>query len=204
MNEKRISRATKCRMTELFLILRGFSEKKITSKKICELTGWNSLKIRQDFYSIGFCNGVSNGYDVQNLLEFLSEFLGISDVPKKCCIVGLGRLGAAFLDNRYFDGSGMKVVAGFDSNLNRVEILRSVFPLYPSSMIGQIVKSEKIDYAVFAFESNDCKDAQILVDKLVSAKIKGIVNVSGTKICVPENVKLENCSLVFSLINLLK
>ena len=44
-----------------------------------------------------------------------------------------------------FDYHAQRVLPGFDTNVNRVEILRSNFPLYPASEMNWIIKQEKIE-----------------------------------------------------------
>ena len=125
------------------------------------------------------------------------EPLELSEQGKKnCCIAGLGRLGAALLDESLVEGSPFVIKAGFDSNVNRVEILRSTFPLYPANEMQFVVKQEKIEYAILTVPS---KDAQQMTDRLVKAGIKGIVNMTNLILKVPENIKVENISILNAL-----
>jgi len=117
--------------------------------------------------------------------------------PRNCCIVGLGRLGAALLDENLVE-SPFVIKAGFDSNVNRVEILRSTFPLYPANEMQFVIKSEKISYAILTVQN---KDAQQMADRLVKAGITGIVNMTNVMLKVPENIKVENIS-IFNALNL--
>ena len=143
---------------------------------------------------------MSNGYFTAELKSELEVKLGLkadAETPKKnLCIVGLGRLGAALLDEDYFLESGFVIKAGFDSNLYRVEILRSSFPLYPASEMEFVIKKERIEYAVLTVDSkNACK----MTEKLCRAGIRGIVNMTEAVLTVPENVKVENISVVNAL-----
>ena len=148
---------TKKRMIQLLQILKSWSSGKITSMAISNATGWKDSLIRHDLWLVGFGKGVSNGYYVKELIETLTQILGLeleqnaenqTSVKRNCCIVGLGRLGAALLDETLVDGSPFVIKAGFDSNVNRVEILHSTFPLYPASEMDWVIKREKIEYAM--------------------------------------------------------
>ena len=195
-----IPEVVKKRMIQLCTLLASFSKEKITSQEIKALTGWTDSTIRHDFWLLDLKKGVSNGYFTAELKSELEEKLGLkadSEAPKEnLCIVGLGRLGAALLDEDYFLESGFVIKAGFDSNLYRVEILRSSFPLYPASEMEFVIKKEKIEYAVLTVDSkNACK----MAEKLYRAGIKGIVNMTEAVLTVPENVKVENISVVNAL-----
>ena len=188
--------ATRKRMVQLLQILKAWPEKKITSAQISGITGWKDSLIRHDFWLLGTnFNGVSNGYYVSDLSQILENIL-IDPEVKNCCIVGLGRLGAALLDQPFFDGSGFQIKVGFDSNLYRVEILRSSFPLYPADDMPWVIKQEKIEYAILTVPD---KDAQKMTDRLVKVGIKGIVNMTNTIVRAPEGIKIENTSIINAL-----
>lgn len=196
---------TKKRMIQLLQILKSWSSEKITSMAISNATGWKDSLIRHDLWLVGFNKGVSNGYFVNELQAKLSQKLGLEtqqnaenqiSVKKNCCIVGLGRLGAALLDENLVEGSPFVIKAGFDSNVNRVEILRSTFPLYPASEMQFVIRKEKIEYAVLTVPS---KDAQQMTDRLVTSGIKGIVNMTNLVLKIPENIKVENVSILNAL-----
>ena len=115
---------------------------------------------------------------------------------KKVCIAGLGRLGASLLDQNLFDNSVFEICAGFDSNVNRVEILRSTFPLYPASEMDFVIKREKINFAILTVAD---KDAQTMANRLIKAGISGIVNMTNVLLKVPQNVKVEHLSIITAL-----
>ncbi len=200
--------ATRKRLVQLEELLKSWSGEKITSAKICELTGWKDSLVRHDLWLIkntvvepvettaehGDFRGWKNGYNTSDLL---ATVLSINKSgTQNVCIAGLGRLGAALLDENLFDGSQFVIKAGFDSNVNRVEILRSTFPLYPASDMNWVIKQEKITLAILAVVD---KDAQQMCDRLVKAGIKGIVNMTRAVLKVPDSIKVENLSVLNAL-----
>ena len=192
----KLPEASKKRMVQLLQILKAWPQKKITSAQISEITGWKDSLIRHDFWLLGKnLNGVSNGYSVENLISVLEELICDSST-KNCCIVGLGRLGAALLDQSFFESSGFEIKVGFDSNLYRVEILRTSFPLYPADDMPWVIKQEKIEYAILSVQN---KDAQAMTDRLVKTGIKGIVNLTQRLVKTPASVKVENLSIINAL-----
>lgn len=177
-------------------LLEKIKNKKITSSEIAEFLGCKDTLVRYDFKFLKLKNGVSNGYDVEELKSSINNFFNSDKNCKKCCVVGLGRLGEALLDDEIFYNSGFKIEAGFDSSVNRVELLRSTFELFPASRIETVCVEKKIDYAFLC-----CKDSEVerMISRLVNAKIKGIVNYTNSVLYVPEEIKIINASPVFLL-----
>ena len=191
--------ATRKRLVQLEELLKSWSGEKITSAKICELTGWKDSLVRHDLWLIGNkARGWKNGYDTAALLETIRKALHgeVQTDSENVCIAGLGRLGAALLDDALVEGSRFVIKAGFDSNVNRVEILRSSFPLYPAAEMNWVIKQEKITLAILAVVD---KDAQAMCDRLVKAGIKGIVNMTRMVLSIPEGIKIENLSVLNAL-----
>ena len=223
-----LPKPTRKRFIQLLAILQKWPDKKITSVAISEASGWKSSLIRHDLWLLGFNKGVSNGYYIEELEQALKSALNISfkkdtfmlskkesnvaytsdsstavvgsgpaeGIFKKVCIAGLGRLGASLLDQNLFDNSVFEICAGFDSNVNRVEILRSTFPLYPASEMDFVIKREKISFAILTVAD---KDAQTMANRLIKAGISGIVNMTNVLLKVPQNVKVENLSIITAL-----
>ena len=189
-----LPKVTQRRLIELESVLATWQKTKITSADISALTGWKDSLIRHDFWLAGLGGGgVSNGYVTADLLEAVRK---ANTETVYVCIAGLGRLGAALLDEALFEGSGFAIKAGFDSNVNRVEILRSTFPLYPAADMNWVIKQEHISRAILTVAD---KDAQVMCDRLVKAGITGIVNMTRAVLKVPDGVRVENVSVVTAL-----
>ena len=193
---KTLSEPAKRRLVLLERLLASYEEKTVTSQKIAELTGWSAAVVRRDIFYLEVKCGASNGYKVSDLQKSLKEVLGISGAHKKCCIVGLTRMGQVLLDNAELDDSHFEIVAGFDSNVNRTEVLRSSFPLHPTTMLEHVIKEKQIEYAILTAGENE---AQALAKKLEQCGIKRIVNYTPCVLSVSENVKVENVSLLTAL-----
>ena len=191
-----IPEATRKRILILQNLLRTWPNEKITSVQISGITGWKDSLIRHDLWLLGYNKGISNGYQKDDLHNAISQALGFDSAEINCCIAGLNRLGAALLDEGTTEGSVYKIKAGFDSNVNRVEILRSTFPLYPATEMNYVIKKENIRLAILTVAD---KDAQSMCDRLIKAGITGIVNMTRAVLKVPDGVKVENVSVVTAL-----
>ena len=224
-----LPKATKKRITQLLQILKTWESKKITSVEISNLTGWKNSLIRHDFWYLrNFQNqkakdnsdllkdsdnffGVSNGYNVEKLKELIFEVLGGSPFSalekseckeklyKNCCLVGISNFGETFLHSSTVQDSSFLLKAGFDTNLNLVEITSSPFPLFHTNDMSFVIKKEMIEYAILTVKD---KDANLMAQRLVNYGIKGIVNMTNVILSVPQNVKVINLSVVNSLMEL--
>ena len=197
---KTLPSATRKRLVLLIELLQKWKKVRITSIELSQILGCKDSLIRSDFRFIKTAKGAKNGYDVQVLKSSISEILCSEfQSERNCCVVGLGRLGAALLDNSIFEGSGFKICAGFDSSVNRVEMLRSTFELFPANRIESVCQQQKIQYAFLC-----CPNAEVekMVQRLVNAGIKGIVNYTTAVFPVPPTVKVQNVSPITALMNM--
>lgn len=189
---KKIPGPSKKRLFTLARLLSQQKKEKITSVELSALTGWGEATIRRDISLLELHNGVSNGYDVKILHDAICSGLQInSDQAEKhpCCIVGLGKLGEALLESSVFKGSSFELVAGFDTNFNKIEIMKTEIPLFATLDLEKKIRSLKIEYAVLAVPD---EKAQFMADRLIACGIRGIVNYTNTVLSVPKEVRVEH------------
>lgn len=193
---KKIPAPSKKRLLILSRLLSQQKKEKITSVELSALTGWGEATIRRDISLLELHNGVSNGYDVKILHDAICAAFQIENSKnekRRCCIVGLGKLGEALLESSVFDGSGFELAAGFDTNMNKIEIMRSSIPLFPTLDLEKKIHVLNIEYAVLAVPDSK---AQFMAERLVSYGIKGIVNYTNIVLSLPKEIKVENVNTV--------
>ena len=197
---KTLPKATKSRLVLLLGMLENWKKNRVSSIEVSTLLSCKDSLVRYDLSFLEVPAGAKNGYDVQSLKQGIRKALGSEGcIQKKCCVVGLGRLGAALLDDGIFEGSDFKICAGFDSSVNRVELLRSSFELYPASRIESVCQQQKIQYAFLCCPN---EEVEKMVQRLVNAGIKGIVNYTTAVFPVPPTVKVQNVSPITALMNM--
>ena len=162
------------RLSTLYTVIKKLEDEtvtKISSKQLSEITGVSSFTIRKD---ISYISQIGNerGYDISKLRITLFELFDLSK-ERKACIVGLGRLGKAIMNFSRFSAENIKIIAGFDSNINVIETTISSIPLYPAHNISEVVRELGIKIGILTVPS---EYAQISTDRLVSGGIKGIMN----------------------------
>jgi redox-sensing transcriptional repressor len=169
------------------------SREPLTSAQIEALTGWSSPTIRKDIsYLSGDADrgavGTSSGYDPESLLLAIKKALGL-ERRWKFCVVGLGRLGSAYLNIESFEFKEFDLAAGFDSNVNRTEILKSPVPLYPAYKMGEVISRFGIEIALLCVPAGA---AQAAAEKLAAAGIQGIVNFAPVVLALPPEIAVRN------------
>ncbi|MDE5899510.1 MAG: CoA-binding protein [Treponemataceae bacterium] len=201
MNQASVPAPVRKRLVTMLLLLEQCGTARITSAEIGRISGRKDSLVRHDLFCAGISGGASNGYAVGRLADDIRRALGMvpAEPARRCCIVGLGRLGAALLDDDLFAGSGFQIAAGFDSNVNRTEILRSSFPLYPASKIETVVPAERIEYALLAVPE---KEAPVMAERLARCPVRGIVNFTSAVLDVPPEIRVEGASPVAALLRL--
>ena len=196
---KKMPNPSKKRLVILARILSQQGKKKVTSVDLSALTGWSEATIRRDISILELHQGASNGYDAGLLREAICAALDINSADSekhRCCIVGLGKLGEALLESSVFKGSDFELVAGFDTNFNKIEIMKSEIPLFATLDLERKIRSLKIEYAILAVPD---EKAQFMADRLVSYGVKGIVNYTNVVLTVPKDVRVEHVNTVVVL-----
>jgi redox-sensing transcriptional repressor len=176
---------------------------RITSGEVEALTGWSSHTIRKDISYLegkgagnqGFF-GTSAGYDPVTLIPAIKQALGLGE-RRRLCVVGLGRLGSAYLNYRGFDTGGeFELAAGFDTSVNRVEILKSPVPLYPAFKMAEVISRFGIELALLCVPA---EAAQTAAEKLAASGIRGIVNFAPVMVQLPPEVAVRNVYVIDEL-----
>jgi redox-sensing transcriptional repressor len=189
-----ISAPTKKRLLHLLKILEKSESISITSSRIEEETGWSRDTVRKDVSALGGL-GSASGYETGLLNSAIRQALGL-DKRRRLCVVGLGRLGSAYLNFGAFNDSEFELVAGFDTNVNRVEILSSLVPLYPAYKMTEIIKRLSIDIGLLCVPEDQ---AQSAADKLIQSGICGIVNFAPVVLKAPPNIAVRNVFIIDEL-----
>jgi redox-sensing transcriptional repressor len=198
------------RLLRLMRLLEQGGKEPLTSAQAEALTGWPSHTIRKDIsFLTGDCGsadespenpggqkvGGNNGYMPETLVPLIKRALGL-DRRRRFCVVGLGRLGSAYLNLSPFEFGEFELAAGFDTNVNRVEILKSPAPLYPAYKMGEIVGRLSLELALLCVPA---AEAQGAADRLAAAGIRGILNFAPVVLTVVPEVAVRNVYVVDEL-----
>ncbi len=163
-----------CKIYSLLDEIEKTGDISISSKEIGRRIGVPSHSIRKDISYLKKGGGIGAGYDIKELKNHINSAFGF-DVVRNACIVGIGKLGTTLLNYKDLLTQNFKIVAGFDSSINRLETVKTDIPLYPTYELPEIIKREKIELAVLTVPGRSAKK---MADNLINYGIKGIVNFS--------------------------
>jgi redox-sensing transcriptional repressor len=170
--------------------------KTISSKELAEQFHMNAAQIRKDLAYFGEFGIRGVGYYVKELRQHLRQILGL-DRRVKVAIMGAGNLGLALADYPGFRREGFEIVALFDAEREKIgQRSRTGVRIHDIQDLRGIVRRDRIGIAVIAVPA---ESAQPVVDAVVAAGIKAILNFSPGALKVPESVKLKSVDLTVSL-----
>ncbi len=171
----------------------------ISSGKLAKLCGVNAAQVRKDLAYFGEFGVRGVGYDVRNLLKEIKTILA-TDREWALCIVGMGNLGHALLDNGNFRKRGYRFVAAFDNDPEKVgEKLSNGLTIEPISQIRERVTAHRIEIGIITTPPDQ---AQRISDLLMDAGVKAILNFAPIQIRSPECCEVENVDFTVNLENL--
>ena len=180
-----------CKVYSLLGRLKEEGRNAVSSTSIEKETGIPAHTVRKDISQIGSIKSGKEGYRTEDLLNLIGTTFNFG-VLKKACIVGLDMMGSAILKNRQNESSGFEIAAGFDSNINRMEMMNTDIPLFPTYEIPEKVKELSIDYGIIAVPAEKAKET---AEKLIKGGIKGIINYSPVILNLDDNIIVKNIYL---------
>lgn len=191
------SLSTLQRLPTYYHYLRGLdgSVKTISATQIAKALNLGEVQVRKDLAE-GCGEGRPKiGYKTEVLIAKLKDTLGC-DQSTPAIIVGVGKLGQALMGYKGFDDYGLKILAGFDTDVNLIGKSIGDKNIYAMSEIETFVAEHQIKLGILTLPH---QHAQQTADILVKVGIKGIWNFTPSHIVEPKEVVLRNENLAASL-----
>jgi redox-sensing transcriptional repressor len=189
----RISESSVRRLSHYYRVLEEVyaeGERMISSHLLAEREGITSAQVRKDLSYFGSFGRRGLGYNVAHLRDEIRTILGL-DRRWRVAIVGVGNIGSALLSYRGFAEQGFDVVALFDRDESRIG--QRVGPLTVQDVAAMpSAGGGGFEIGVIA---TPLKAAQEVVDSLVAAGVRGILNFAPRKLFVPSHVFLRTVDM---------
>jgi len=177
-------------------LLDGAGVRTISSQALAEQFHLNAAQIRKDLAYFGEFGVRGVGYYVRDLKRHLRQILGL-DQKLRVAIMGAGNLGLALADYQGFRQEGFEIAALFDTLRDKVgQRSRAGVPIFDIGDLKRIARRDGIKIAVIAVPA---VAAQNVLDEVVAAGIKAVLNFSPGTLEVPPEVKLKSVDLTVSL-----
>jgi redox-sensing transcriptional repressor len=193
---KKVSESTVARLSVYLRLLTELSADGVTtlaSEELARRCGTSAAQVRKDLSFFGTFGKRGLGYSVPELTEALRRILGL-ERRWRVALIGAGKIGAALLAYQDFRSQGFDIVAVIDADPAKVGrewqglIVRS-----DADMKGALAG---IDIAIVAVPA---AAAQGVVDRVVDAGVRAILNFAPTKLSVPEHVAVKTVNMALEL-----
>ena len=195
---KRIADSTVRRLSAYLRFLEDFEIRglsTISSDELAKRGGTTSAQVRKDLSFFGSFGKRGLGYSVPELAGQLREILGLGK-EWRVVIVGAGKIGAALAQYRGFRQRGFNILAAYDNNKDKIGKKLEGIPVRDIEHLDKDIPREKPDIVVLTVPSDQ---AQALLDRVVKAGIKAVLNFAPTQLQAPPDVTVKTVNMAMEL-----
>jgi len=195
---KRIADSTVRRLSAYLRFLENFEARglaTISSEELANRGGTTSAQVRKDLSFFGSFGKRGLGYSVPELAGRLREILGLAR-EWKVIIIGAGKIGAALAQYRGFRQRGFTILAAYDNNPDKIGKKLEGILVRDIGMLERDIEREKPDIVVLTVPS---EEAQQVVDRVVGAGVKAILNFAPTQLQAPADVTVKTVNMAMEL-----
>jgi redox-sensing transcriptional repressor len=158
-----------------------------SSQELGETLGMSSAQIRKDLSHFGEFGKQGMGYEISYLRDQLRRILHL-ERTWPVALVGYGDLGHALANYNGFVAEGFEIVAVFDNNPDKIGQEVAGKKVQDSAKLLKAVRERGIKVAIVAVP---VATAQKVVDMLVEAGVKAILNYAPIHVSVPEGIRIQ-------------
>ena len=167
----------------------------ISSQQLGDLLQVTPAQIRKDLSYFGRFGKQGRGYTIPHLIVQLRSILGL-DQTWNVAVVGIGRLGRAIISYPGFEPEGFRIVCAFDSDKAVVGQRAGGLMIHDFSTFKKVAAAEGVQIAVVAVPAAAAQD---VIDRLVDAGIKAVLNYAPKSTLAPADVRIRNVDPVVAL-----
>ncbi|MDR0361742.1 MAG: redox-sensing transcriptional repressor Rex [Planctomycetota bacterium] len=179
--------------------MRNGEPKVISAVTLAEEAGQAVSVVKKDIEMTGAVGKTGVGYDVAALIGDIERFLGWTD-PYDAFLAGVGNLGSALLGYGGFKQYGLRFVAAFDADPEKVgEAIHGV-EVMPLVKMPELGRRLRVSTAVLAVPA---EEAQSVADLFVESGVTRIWSFAPIPLAVPEGVIVQREDLTAGLAELM-
>lgn len=195
---KRIADSTVRRLSAYLRFLEDFESRglaTISSDELARRGGTTSAQVRKDLSFFGSFGKRGLGYSVPELAGRLREILGLGR-EWRVIIVGAGKIGAALAQHRGFHQRGFNILAAYDNNPAKIGRALDGIQVRDIAHLERDVAKERPHIAVVTVPA---EEAQRIVDRVVKAGVRAVLNFAPTQLHAPTDVVIKNVNMAMEL-----
>jgi redox-sensing transcriptional repressor len=167
----------------------------LSSEELADHCGTSAAQVRKDLSFFGTFGKRGMGYGVPELIAALKSILGL-ERRWRVALVGAGKIGAALFAYQDFRRQGFYIESVFDSDAGKVGQRWNGLVVRHDAELDEALRSDAVDIAIIAVPA---EVAQGVVDRVISAGVKAILNFAPVKLRVPDHVALKNVNMAVEL-----
>ncbi len=167
----------------------------LSSEELAMHCGTSAAQVRKDLSFFGTFGKRGLGYGVPELIVALKSILGL-ERRWRVALVGAGKIGAALFAYQDFRRQGFYIESVFDSDASKVGQRWNGLVVRHDAELDEALRRDKVDIAIIAVPA---EVAQGVVDRVINAGVKAILNFAPTKLRVPQHIALKNVNMAVEL-----
>ena len=178
------------------LIFRESGKEWVTSNELVEdLPGIRSSNLRKDLSFFGDYGIQGRGYNVNRLIDELSELLRVNR-KVEVALAGVGRLGTALLNYRGFKNWGFEISLAFDVDSDLIGSHVGGVRVDNARVMEKKVKARDVKVGIISVPA---EEAQSTANSMISAGISNIANFSAVLLETPNQVTVTQVDITSTL-----
>lgn len=167
----------------------------VSSDHLAEAAGTTAAQVRKDLSLFGSFGKRGLGYQVADLAERVRDILGLGR-PWRVALVGAGRIGSALFEYRDFRRRGFHIVAVLDRDPAKVGVQWGDVPVEDVEAVESVLEREAVEVVILTVPA---PAAQEIVDRVVAAGVRGILNFAPIQLRTPPGVFVHDVNMVMEL-----
>ncbi len=167
----------------------------VASSVLAERAGTTAAQVRKDLSYLGSFGKRGLGYSVPALRRVLRGVLGL-DSTWRVALLGAGRIGTALFEYEPFRRRGFNIVTVIDNDPCKAGSRLGDVRIQGEQHLECALREDGIDLVIVAVPAHA---AQPLVDRVVAAGIKAVLNYAPVQLRVPGDVALRSVSMLVEL-----
>lgn len=195
---RKISESTVRRLSLYLRSLESFERdgvRTVSSGELAQGGATTAAQVRKDLSVFGSFGKRGLGYAVSELAARIREILGLEETWN-VVLVGAGRIGSALLEYGDFRRRGFHIVSVVDADPQKVGRHWGNVAIRPDSELERAIREGPVDIAILAVPA---EAAQNVVDRVVKAGVRAILNFAPTQLRVPEEVVVKDVNMALEL-----
>jgi redox-sensing transcriptional repressor len=170
----------------------------VALRELSSAVGVEIDQLLQDFVVLGLDPGKEGKITIAQLHDVAEHLLGLRPVST-AVVIGMGRLGSAIASYEGFGPFGMRIVAVFDHDPEKIGQFVSGHRILPMEQLEDVLGIFQIRLAVLTLAP---ESAQEVTNRLVQEGVQAIWNFAPVELEVPDDVVVRSEDLAAGLATL--